>query len=216
MDNILRLEDRIWIVILQEALVYLLVFGRWVLPRVDLSRMALADLLLDYFGKASDIMELYALFDEEVVRTNLLVTYIILTTWSVSFLQFIPVLVHNHKHRVLENVRAPCISRSCFRYSPEIFDTCATFILQDGPFLSLRLFVMIKLDLFTYSLVFFVIKNAFMLILLTYRFVILCCTRPCGCLTACKYSIEKDNCESENKKESIEEAEESTCKTNDL
>ena len=170
---------------MQETLVYLFVFGRWVLPRMDLSRMALSDLLLDYLGKASDLMELYALFDEDLVRTNLLVTHLILVVWSVSFLQFVPVLIHNHKYRMINTIRWPCVSRSCMRNLPEIVDTFATFCLQDGPFLCLRLFVMIKLDLLTYSLVFFVIKNAFMLVLLTYRFVILVCKRPCACFTEC-------------------------------
>lgn len=171
-----------------------MVFGRWVLPRIDLTRMALSDLLLDYFGKASDIMELYALFDEEIVRANLTVTLLILSIWSLSFLQFVPVLVHKHRYRRLQSCRLPCVSEKCIRHLPEIFDTCATFFLQDGPFLCLRIYVMVELDLFTYSLVFFVLKNIFTLMLLLYRFHILCCSRKrCCAKFSQEFNADEDN-----------------------
>lgn len=213
-QELLELEDRIWIVILQETLVYLIVFVRWVLPRVDLSRMALSDLLLDYFGKASDIMELYALFDEDAVRTNLTVTYFILATWSFSFLQFVPVLVHKHKYRHLHNVRLRCISPAFTDHFPEVFDTCMTFFLQDGPFLCLRLYVMLELDLLTYSLVFFVLKNIFTLILLVYRFTILCCRSPyrsCGiCRNKTNKQLGDNNYVNETDKNELKEKERQT------
>ena len=43
----------------------------------------------------------------------------------------------------------------------------------------LRLFIMIQLKLITYSLVFFVLKNAVTVILLVYRLGIMCYRLPC-------------------------------------
>ncbi|XP_060571737.1 transmembrane protein 26-like [Ruditapes philippinarum] len=178
-DEILALEDTTWIVVIQESLVYLLVFGRWILPRSEVSRAALSDLLLEYLAIASDIMELYAIFDEDVVQSNFGATYAILTIWSISFLQFVPVLVFKQKYRHLQSPRMSKINRACGEYFAEVVVTLTSILLQDGPFLCLRLYIMLRFELITYSLVFFVLKNIVAVLLLIYRLVILCIRLPC-------------------------------------
>jgi hypothetical protein len=178
-DEILALEDTTWIVVIQESLVYLLVFGRWILPRSEVSRAALSDLLLEYLAIASDIMELYAIFDEDVVQSNFGATYAILTIWSISFLQFVPVLVFKQKYRHLQSPRMSKINRACGEYFAEVVVTLTSILLQDGPFLCLRLYIMLRFELITYSLVFFVLKNIVAVLLLLYRLVILCIRLPC-------------------------------------
>ncbi|XP_045213336.1 transmembrane protein 26-like [Mercenaria mercenaria] len=178
-DEILALEDTTWIVVIQESLVYLIVFGRWMLPRAEVSRAALSDLLLEYLAMASDIMELYAIFDEDVVQRDLGATYAILTIWSISFFQFVPVLVFKHKYRHLHSPRMKKINRACGEYFSEVVVTVTSIVLQDGPFLGLRLYIMLRFELITYSLVFFVLKNIVAVLLLLYRLVILCIRLPC-------------------------------------
>ena len=162
-------------IIVQESLVYLLVISRWLLPRRKMSREFLADLLLEFLAIASDIMELLAVFDESAVRTNLILTYSVLGVWSASFIQFIPVLAHKRwMFRSVRRRETKCFTKACGEYFVEIVYTLMSIFLQDGPFLVLRLYIMIQLNLITYSLVFFVLKNVVSLLLLAYRLVIMC------------------------------------------
>ncbi|XP_033763585.1 uncharacterized protein LOC117344825 [Pecten maximus] len=175
-----------WVVIVEESLVYLIVIGRWLLPRGRVTREELSDLLIDYLAMASDIMELFALFDEDLIRGNAMITYAILTIWSVSFIQFIPVVMNRRavntfrKHTKDEKSKdSCCVCAGCGDSFPDIFVTIAGLFLQDGPFLALRLFIIFYFQLLTYSLVFFVLKNVIVVLLLTYRLGILCVHLPC-------------------------------------
>mgnify|MGYP000042987527 CR=1 FL=1 len=179
LDTINNLGDTTWIVIIQESLVYLIVFGRWILPRANVSRKDLSDLLLEYLAMASDIMELYALFDEDAVQENLGLTYAILSVWCISFMQFIPVLVHKQKKDGKISSRMLKIKHSCGEHFPEVVVTCTSILLQDMPFLCLRLYIIIQLRLVTYSLVFFALKNVVSNLLLIYRLTVLCVRLPC-------------------------------------
>ena len=123
-------------------------------------------------------MELYALFDEELVQADLAITYAILSVWSISFLQFIPILKHKNKYKHLESRRMRRIKQSCGDYFSEVVVTLLSILLQDGPFLCLRLYIIVKLELVTYSLVFFVIKNIVSIILLTYKLGAMCIKLP--------------------------------------
>ena len=170
----------------------MLVLGRWILPRSSFSREALADLLLQFLAVASDIMELYAIFDEDKVRTHLRLTYTILTVWSISFLQFISVLVHKQKYRRLRSAHAKRILRACGDYFAQVVATCLSIVLQDAPFLCLRLYIMIEFNIITYSLVFFVLKNIVSLLLLLYRLVFLCIHLP-GCYVEERKLVDVDD-----------------------
>lgn len=125
----------------------------------------------------SDIMELYALFDEQSIIANLQITYAILTLWSVSFLQFVPVLIDRQTSRVRQE--KSCCTDSCKDHCLKVLDVVMALFLQDGSFLCLRLYIMIKLKLITFSLVFFVLKNILTVIILIYRFgLLVCCRHP--------------------------------------
>ena len=164
-----------WLIIVQESLVYLLVFSRWLLPRGEVSREFLADLLLEFLAIASDIMELLAVFDEDAVRSNLTVTLWIMAVWSASFIQFIPILIHKRKTRSFrESPDIECIMNSCGDKFVEIVVTFMSIFLQDGPFLALRLYIIIEVRIVTYSLVFFILKNIVTLLLLVYRLTVMC------------------------------------------
>ncbi|XP_052819613.1 transmembrane protein 26-like [Mya arenaria] len=179
LEGLLQLGEQTWIVVIQESLVYLIIFGRWMLPRAHTSRADLSDLLLEYLAIASDTMELYALYDEDAVQADLGITYAILALWSISFLQFVPILKNKSKFKHLQSKRTKRIQEACGDYFAEVFVTCMSVMLQDGPFLCLRLYIMLYLNLVTYSLVFFIIKNIVTIILLLYRLSILCLKLPC-------------------------------------
>ena len=173
-------DNELWLIIVQESLIYLLVFGRWLLPRRNVSRDFLADLLLEFLAIASDIMELLAVFDEPTVRSHRLLTYWVMGVWSASFIQFVPVLAHKRMYRRLRNPQMKACTRACGEHFVELVYTCMSIFLQDGPFLVLRLYIMIRLRLITYSLVFFVLKNIVTLLLLFYRMGLMCFQLPCN------------------------------------
>ena len=63
----------------------------------------------------------------------------------------------------------------------ELFATVLSMFMQDGPFLGVRLYTMIKFSVVTYSLVFFTTKNVIVLLLLFYKICLLlgklCCPK---------------------------------------
>ncbi|KAH3708093.1 hypothetical protein DPMN_067532 [Dreissena polymorpha] len=89
-DNLLNIEGTTWIVVIQETLIYVLLVGRWL--NDDVAGKNLSQQLMNFLASASDIMELYALFDLPVVQTHFPSTIAVLAIWSSSFIQFIPVL----------------------------------------------------------------------------------------------------------------------------
>ncbi|CAH1242130.1 TMEM26 [Branchiostoma lanceolatum] len=81
-----------WVGALEQMLVILLVIGRWVLPRGDLTRDELSQLLLVYVAMAADIVELFQVFEEERVGNKSEVVYGALFLFTWSLLQFTIVL----------------------------------------------------------------------------------------------------------------------------
>lgn len=57
---------------LEQLLLVILVVGRWLLPKGELSRDELSQLLLIYVGTAADIAELFETFKEPNVHGSFL------------------------------------------------------------------------------------------------------------------------------------------------
>lgn len=80
---------------MEQALVLILVIGRWLLPKGEITRDQLSQLLLIYVGMAADIMEFTEVIKEEDIRrknpemmqNNVFVNSMLLF-WSISLLQF--------------------------------------------------------------------------------------------------------------------------------
>lgn len=168
----------VWVIIMEELLVYLLVFSRWLLPGGKVSRHFLTDLLIEFLAVASDIMELFALFDEDKIRGNLHLTYAVMAVWSASFIQFVPVFGQRRNLRKTKSHKVACITKYFGDKFTEMAMICTSLFFQDLPFLVIRLYIIIKLKLITYSLIFFLMKNVVFLLLLFYKLVVLCCHLP--------------------------------------
>ncbi|XP_045213334.2 transmembrane protein 26-like [Mercenaria mercenaria] len=167
----------VWVIILAETLVIMILFSRWLLPRGKVSRDHLADLLLEFLAIASDIMELLAVLDEDQVRRDLKLTYTIMAVWSASLIQFIFIFMRRNRYRKVHNVEF--LARYCGGNIVEVLAICMSIFLQDLPFLVLRLYIIIEVELITYSLIFFLLKNIVTLLFLFYRLTILCCCQDC-------------------------------------
>lgn len=53
----LEMEPAQWVVMVEQLVLFVLILGRWMLPKGDISRDELSQLLLVYIGMAADIIE---------------------------------------------------------------------------------------------------------------------------------------------------------------
>jgi hypothetical protein len=58
----LALSAERWATVIQQLLMLILIIGRWLLPKGDLTRDQLSQLLLVYIGTAADIIEFFDSF----------------------------------------------------------------------------------------------------------------------------------------------------------
>lgn len=154
-----------------------MIIGRWLLPRGNISRNELSQLLFVFIGMASDITELFTLFDEKEVRESIELTFVVLIIWTVSLLQFCFVLTatRNVKRGRVALQIAPKKTIGCSSCcSTEVWSILVAMLMQDIPFVSIRLYTIITYNLINYSIIFFTAKNLLVVMLLLYRFVVIC------------------------------------------
>ncbi len=162
---------------MEQVLLFVLIIGRWLMPKGDVSHDQLSQLLFVYIAIASDIMDLLILFNESYVVQDELLTYVILSTWSFSLMQFTLVLTATKgmKSRGVGLVRLSRKKseedeeRSCKCCETEVWSILTAMFMQDGPFMAIRLYVMIKNRTLAYSMLFFTFKNALILGMQFYR-----------------------------------------------
>lgn len=167
-------------------MLFLFIIGRWLLPRGHLTRDQLSQLLFVYIGSASDVMELFVIFDEPVIRSDTVLTYVIFSVWTLSLFQFTLVLTATRDNSRLQAVteddenetfkkRQGCGLCSCGKiFELEIWSLMISILLMDGPFLAVRAYALVRYQLITFGILFFVCKNLLMIALLFYRIVVVC------------------------------------------
>ena len=180
----MNLDPDMWVNTIEQTMLLLLIVGRWLLPKGNITRDQLSQLLFVYIGMASDIMELYYLFQEPMVLHDQFMGYVILGVWSMSLLQFCMVLTATkaRKPRVVINrtshkgATSSCCQADeyCSCCASEIWSILIMVVLQDAPFLTVRLYVTITYRLFSYNILFFTAKNALIILLQFYRVVVVC------------------------------------------
>ena len=57
-----QLSAETWATVIEQFLMLILIIGRWLLPKGDLTREQLSQLLLVYIGTAADIIEFFDSF----------------------------------------------------------------------------------------------------------------------------------------------------------
>jgi hypothetical protein len=70
------------------SFIFIIILGRWLLPKGNISHSALSQLLLVYLSLASDILDLLTLFSEEEIYRNSSMVHIVLIIFSLSMFQF--------------------------------------------------------------------------------------------------------------------------------
>ncbi|XP_076472640.1 transmembrane protein 26-like [Babylonia areolata] len=173
----LKLKSEEWIKATEQLLLLLLILGRWLMPKGKLTHDQLSQLLLVYIGTAADIVEFFDAFKEDVVKYEPLLCMAVLGIWSLSLIQFSLVLtaararrdqtglVPGRRPRRTEKKGAGCCS-------PDVYGIIISILLQDAPFLVLRMLLIFKYDVLSYTNMFFTSKNTIVIVLLIYRLVV--------------------------------------------
>ena len=140
-----------------------------------MTREKLSNLLLAYIGMAADILEFLSEgVQSDHVRCNRMIVLIILCLWAISLLQFTFELSHHVKQRSksLSHVNETFLQRC---QSSEVWGIIIVIVIQDGPFLGMRLYLIAEYKIFEQGLLFFTFKNLLIVMLQLYRLWILLC-----------------------------------------
>lgn len=88
----IKVDHEMWVTLIEQFLMLILIVGRWLLPKGDLTRDQLSQLLLVYIGTAADIIEFFDSFKDPKIAADLLLVFLTLGIWSWSLIQFTIVL----------------------------------------------------------------------------------------------------------------------------
>ncbi|XP_053366894.1 transmembrane protein 26b [Clarias gariepinus] len=161
-----------WILGLHQALLVLLIVGKWLMPNEGgLTRDELSQLLLIFVGTAADILEFTSETLNDIQDKSAVLVYIILGVWTWSMLQF------PHNLTVLTSPSEDYETQTgslLSRHRTDFWGVIETLLIQDGPFLVVRLVVMIHFGIIHQMLVFFAIKNFLVVALNVYRLWVIC------------------------------------------
>lgn len=163
-----------------------LVLGRWLMPKGDMSRDQLSQLLMVYVGLGADILDIFDTFKEPEVQTNRAVVISGLALFSWALMQFPLVLTQTQSSlgKPPQGVPgalcpgAPATLTSCC--SSEVWSLLLTVGLQDGPFLIYRLYLMAQEQVLNQLMIFFTCKNILIVLLELYRIFVVQCEQPVG------------------------------------
>uniref|UniRef100_A0A1I8JIT4 Transmembrane protein 26 n=1 Tax=Macrostomum lignano TaxID=282301 RepID=A0A1I8JIT4_9PLAT len=76
-------------ILMEEMMLLVLIIGRWVLPRQQISKEQKSALLIGYIGMSADILELYEYFKEDSLKTNKSIITLLLLAWTTAMAQFV-------------------------------------------------------------------------------------------------------------------------------
>uniref|UniRef100_A0A8C4E513 Transmembrane protein 26 n=1 Tax=Dicentrarchus labrax TaxID=13489 RepID=A0A8C4E513_DICLA len=187
-QSIVGLDPEDWVAGLEQTMLIVLVLGRWLMPKGDMSRDQLSQLLMVYVGLGADILDIFDTFKEPEVKTNRAVVISGLALFSWALMQFPLVLTQTQPPKGESPARnlgglsccpgAPSAFASCC--SSEVWSLLLTVGLQDGPFLLYRLFLMIQEQVLNQLMIFFTCKNILIVLLELYRIFVVQCEQPVG------------------------------------
>lgn len=164
-----------------------LVLGRWLMPKGDMSRDQLSQLLMVYVGLGADILDIFDTFKEPEVKTNRAVVITGLALFSWALMQFPLVLTQKKPATDEPPKRSSAGASRCCLGAPAVFTSCCsnevwslllTVGLQDGPFLLYRLYLMVQKQVLNQLMIFFTCKNILIVLLELYRIFVVQCEQP--------------------------------------
>ncbi|XP_045470728.1 transmembrane protein 26 [Harmonia axyridis] len=165
----LSLSTETWITLIEQFLMLILIIGRWMLPKGDLTRDQLSQLLLVYIGTAADIIEFFDSFKDDKIASEPILVLLTLGIWSWSLMQFTVVLTatKSRKSRLTTSGNSYKESDGCCTI--DVWGIAINITLQDAPFLVFRLLLITHFKIISYMNVFFTCKNTLVILLQLYR-----------------------------------------------
>uniref|UniRef100_A0A3Q2W2H8 Transmembrane protein 26 n=1 Tax=Haplochromis burtoni TaxID=8153 RepID=A0A3Q2W2H8_HAPBU len=182
-----------WVAGLEQTMLIVLVLGRWLMPKGDMSRDQLSQLLMVNVGLGADILDIFDTFKEPEVKTNQAVVIIGLALFSWALMQFPLVLTQTRPPKAGPSQDskggpfccsgAPPSFTSCC--SSEVWSLLLTVGLQDGPFLLYRFYLMVQEQVLNQLMIFFTCKNILIVLLELYRIFVVQCEQQVSGLERC-------------------------------
>ncbi|XP_068179955.1 transmembrane protein 26 [Antennarius striatus] len=175
--GIMELDPENWVAGLEQTMLIVLVLGRWLMPKGDMSRDQLSQLLMVYVGLGADILDIFDTFKEPEVKTNRTIVIVGLSLFSWALMQF-PLVLTQTQPRKGEFPKRGINGFSCCSGASSAFTSCCfsevwslllTVGLQDGPFLLYRLYLMVQEQVLNQLMIFFTCKNILIVLLELYR-----------------------------------------------
>lgn len=169
---------------LEQTMLIVLVLGRWLMPKGDMSRDQLSQLLMVYIGLGADILDIFDTFKQPEVKTNCAVIITGLALFSWALMQF-PLVLTQTQPSLGTPQRGhvgglcpgtPAALTSCC--SSEVWSLLLMVGLQDGPFLIYRLYLMAQEQVLNQLMIFFTCKNILVVVLELYRIFVMQCEQP--------------------------------------
>ncbi|XP_053307595.1 transmembrane protein 26-like [Spea bombifrons] len=173
-------EPSQWLEALEQTMMLVLVIGRWLMPKGEMNRDQLTQLLLIYISLGADILDILQLIKEPAVETNRNVVIVGLSLYGWALLQFTLVLTQTNSSQsqkendfpdlqdapaVDESDGSPCCTN-------EVWSLITAVGMQDGPFLVFRLYLAIKEGIINELMIFFICKNILTVTIEIYRIVV--------------------------------------------
>ncbi|XP_078695800.1 transmembrane protein 26-like [Branchiostoma floridae x Branchiostoma belcheri] len=182
-DIPLELSSEEWVLAVELGMLFLLIFGRWVMPRGEVTRDQLSQLLFVYLGSAADILEFCDTLKVDEVKTNRTLTIVILAVFSWSLMQFTLVMTATRSRTRKagatpkgkgQKVRCDCARCcECTCFDTDVWATIVSICLQDGPFLATRLVLVAYYRVINHMSIFFTCKNMTVMLLQLYRLIVI-------------------------------------------
>ncbi|XP_066428799.1 transmembrane protein 26-like [Eleutherodactylus coqui] len=168
----------------EELTILVLILARWMMPRGKMSRDQLAQLLMIYLALGADILDILELMKEPSIKTSQTIAVVGLCLFTLAVLQFTIVLTQTSSYSPPETEDTEqsrsssdervksCILNCC---TSEVSNMMTSVVMQDGPFLIYRLYLVAREDVFADSITFFICKNILAVIIQVYRAVVYIC-----------------------------------------
>ncbi|XP_067941002.1 transmembrane protein 26-like isoform X1 [Watersipora subatra] len=154
-----------WVNGVEQSLMVLLILGRWLLPKGDLSHEQVSQILFVYLAYASDILELLEIFKEKAILEQTELVYGTLLAYTISLLQFVLIFTSVGVTKRARNVN----TFIAFVTHRDVTAAVIELGLQDIPFITVRMISIIGYNIITYTNVFFACKNGLVILLQAYR-----------------------------------------------
>nr|XP_061829051.1 keratin, type I cytoskeletal 9 [Nerophis lumbriciformis] len=167
------LDAEIWVAGLEQTMLIVLVIGRWLMPKGDMSRDQLSQLLLVYVGLGADILDIFDTFKEPEVNENKMVVIVGLGLFTWALMQFPLVLTHKSTNARISRGRIVCCTdaKSCLisLCPSEVWSLLLTVGFQDGPFMFYRVYLMVEEKVLNQLMIYFTCKNILIVLIEIYR-----------------------------------------------